>query len=97
MNHAPVVQWIEWRIPVPQIRVRFPTGVLITACNLLSYMQFYFFNKQPKSKYFTNTQNSLNVSTDLYKLVKNKISALHILHIESFDLNIVPVEKMNGC
>ena len=25
---APVVQWIEWKIPVLQIRVRFPTGVL---------------------------------------------------------------------
>lgn len=24
---APVVQWIEWKIPVLQIRVRFPTGV----------------------------------------------------------------------
>lgn len=26
-EQAPVVQWIEWRFPVPQIRVRFPTGV----------------------------------------------------------------------
>ena len=25
---APIVQWIEWKIPVLQIRVRFPTGVL---------------------------------------------------------------------
>ena len=27
--HAPVFQWIEYRIPVPKIRVRFPTGVLL--------------------------------------------------------------------
>lgn len=26
-NQAPVVQWIEYRIPVPTIRVRFPSGV----------------------------------------------------------------------
>lgn len=30
-THAPVVQWIEWKIPVLQIRVRFPTGVPIEA------------------------------------------------------------------
>ena len=28
-EQAPVVQWIEWKIPVLQIRVRFPTGVLL--------------------------------------------------------------------
>ena len=33
--HAPVVQWIEWKIPVLQIRVRFPTGVLIEAVYFL--------------------------------------------------------------
>ena len=35
-RHAPVVQWIEWRIPVPQIRVRFPTGVLSFASVVIS-------------------------------------------------------------
>ena len=35
-GHAPVVQWIEWRIPVPQIRVRFPTGVLFFASVVIS-------------------------------------------------------------
>ena len=26
-RHVPVVQWIEYRIPVPTIRVRLPTGI----------------------------------------------------------------------
>ena len=26
---APIVQWIEWKIPVLQIRVRFPMGVRV--------------------------------------------------------------------
>ena len=29
MNTTPVVQWIEYRIPVPMIGVRIPTGVQI--------------------------------------------------------------------
>ncbi len=28
-RHVPVVQWIEYRIPVPTIRVRLPTGIQV--------------------------------------------------------------------
>ena len=34
---VPVVQWIEYRIPVPTIRVRLPTGIPINDRRARSY------------------------------------------------------------
>ena len=39
---APIVQWIEWKIPVLQIRVRFPMGVRVGE-NSFSWAFLLFF------------------------------------------------------
>lgn len=42
---APVVQWIEWKIPVLQIRVRFPTGVhvMIKGQYIIAILFFFLY------------------------------------------------------
>ena len=44
---APVVQWIEWKIPVLQIRVRFPTGVPRMARWIHSLFKIHFTGNHP--------------------------------------------------
>ena len=43
---APVVQWIEYRIPVPTIWVRFPSGVQRKECVFEAHSLFCFFSPQ---------------------------------------------------
>ncbi len=43
---ALVVQWIEWKIPVLQIRVRFPTSVQSVEIHTFLFLAFFFLSEQ---------------------------------------------------